>query len=61
MDRYDGIPNELKLYKVKYEGEAYVFAESPEDAIKKYKTESVQDFVKVTGTEKVASYLSVEE
>ena len=56
MDNYSSIPNELKLYKVKYEGEAFVFAESVEDAIAKYKTDNVQIFEKATGTSKVATY-----
>lgn len=56
MDNYSGIPNELKLYKVKYEGEAFVFAESVEDAVAKYKTDNVQIFEKVTDTSKVATY-----
>ena len=56
MDNYSGVPAELKLYKVKYEGEAFVFAESVEEAIAKYKTDNVQNFEKVTGTDKVATY-----
>ena len=56
MDNYSGIPTELKLYKVKYEGEDFVFAESIEDAVVKYKTDNVQIFEKVTDTNKVATY-----
>lgn len=56
MDNYSGIPTELKLYKIKYEGEAFVFAESIEDAVVKYKTDNVQIFEKVTDTSKVATY-----
>lgn len=56
MDNYSGIPTELKLYKVKYEGEAFLFAESVEDAIAKYKADNVQIFEKVTDTSKVATY-----
>lgn len=60
MDKNDGFPNKLELYRVKYEGESYVFAESPEDAIAKYKNASVEEFIKVIETEKVATYLSKE-
>ena len=56
MDNYSGILTELKLYKVKYEGEAFVFAESVEDAVTKYKTDNVQIFEKVTDTSKVETY-----
>lgn len=43
--------DEMELYKVKYEGEAYIFAKSPEDAIKHYETEALRRFTRVTGTE----------
>lgn len=36
----DGIPNSLIFYKVTFHGEAYVLAESEEEARKKYRVDA---------------------
>ena len=45
------VPSNSTLFKVNYEGEAYVVAKSAEEAIEKYKTSAIQTFEKVVGTD----------